>query len=45
MIYHHQEIPKKNETFYYKSIDRPVNAKIFIIDEDGNAVMMFSIEY
>ncbi len=44
-IYHHQEIPKKNEVFYYKSINRPVNAKIFIIAEDDNGVMMFVDEY
>jgi len=44
-IKHSQEIPKKTEIFYYKSIDRPVNDKIFIIDEDGTGVMMFSNEY
>lgn len=44
-IEHSQEIPKKTETFYYKNIEKPVNAKIFVIDEDGNGIMMFNSEY
>jgi len=44
-IYHHQEIPKKNEVFYYKNIENPITAKIFIIDEDGSGVILFAHEY
>lgn len=44
-IIHSQEIPKRTETFYYRNISNPINAKIFVIDEDGNGVMMFSAEY
>ncbi len=44
-IRHSQEISKKTEILYFKNVDCPVNAKIFIIDEDGNGVMMFSHEY
>lgn len=43
-IEHKQEVPDIQETKYYK-IDNPINAKIFVIDENDNSVMMFSEEY
>lgn len=44
-IIHSQEIPNKIETLYYKNVSHPITAKIYIIDEGGNAVMMFSDQY
>lgn len=44
-IEHSQEIEAKTETFYYKSTEKPVNAKIYIIDDGEQATMMYNHEY
>jgi len=43
-ITHRQEQPKRQNTFAFES-DKPINAKIFVIDDIDHVTMLFNHEY
>ena len=44
-IVHRQEVPPFSETYYYREIAEPINAKVWIIDSDEYVTMLLASEY
>ncbi len=44
-IVHSQEVPAFSEIQYHRSISKPINRKVWIIDSDEYVTMLFPTEY
>ena len=44
-IVHRQEVPPFSETYYYRGLVEPINAKVWIIDSDEYVTMLLASEY
>lgn len=44
-VVHRQEVPSFAETYYYRGLVEPINAKVWIIDSDEYVTMLLASEY